>query len=127
MQLLANENIPGDVVTALRDLGHDVKWVREDAPGCKDHEILRQAVKESSIVLTLDKDFGELAFRQRLPAQCGVILLRLEPQTPALQTQLIQQAFQSRDDWVGHFSIIERHRIRITPLPPPNGQPATKP
>jgi predicted nuclease of predicted toxin-antitoxin system len=52
---------------ALRDLGHDVVWVRTDAPGSTDTAVLARAQRASLILLTFDKDFGELAWRVRLP------------------------------------------------------------
>jgi len=60
MRLLANENIPGDAVTALRAAGHDVAWVRSDAPGSSDRDVLAPAMSENRILLTFDKGFGEL-------------------------------------------------------------------
>ncbi len=62
LQILANENVPGDAVEALRKKGHDLAWVREDAPGTADPQVLERAQKEGRILVTLDKDFGELAF-----------------------------------------------------------------
>lgn len=58
MRLLANENIPGAVVMALRAAGHDVAWVRIDAPGASDAQVLAWAVRERRILLTFDKDFA---------------------------------------------------------------------
>jgi predicted nuclease of predicted toxin-antitoxin system len=63
MRILADENFPGDAVTALREQGHDVLWIRTDAPGISDHEVLTHAQAEARILITFDKDFGELAFR----------------------------------------------------------------
>jgi predicted nuclease of predicted toxin-antitoxin system len=77
MQFLANENFALDVVAALRNEGHDVAWIRTDAPGSKDPDILRRAVAENRTVLTFDKDFGDLAFQFGLPATCGIVLFRL--------------------------------------------------
>lgn len=59
MRILANENFPGDAVRALRVAGHDVTWIREDAPGRSEGEILEQAQREKQILVTFDKDFGE--------------------------------------------------------------------
>lgn len=64
MRLLANENIPSVVVIALRAVGHDVAWVRVDAPGSSDADVLARAVRELRILLTFDKDFGALAMRR---------------------------------------------------------------
>jgi len=46
VQFLANENFPLDAVEAIRKIGHDVAWIRTDAPGSKDHDILQPAVSE---------------------------------------------------------------------------------
>jgi predicted nuclease of predicted toxin-antitoxin system len=61
MRFLAHENIPRVAVTALNAGGHDVVWVRSAAPGTPDSDVLAWASRESRILLTFDKDFGELA------------------------------------------------------------------
>lgn len=61
MRFLADENFPGNAVTALQARGHDIVWIRTAAPGGKDEEILAWAVREERVLLTFDKDFGELA------------------------------------------------------------------
>jgi len=117
MRLLANENIPGDAVAALRVHGHDVAWVRTDRPGIEDSDVLAWAGHDQRIVLTFDKDFGELAFRAGLPATAGVILLRFPPRSPIEVGRRITAALEQRGDWVGHFAVIEEQRIRMRPLP----------
>lgn len=119
MRLLANENLPRVAVEALRARGHDVVWVRTDRPGSLDPDILAWANAEERVLLTFDKDFGELAFRRRLGAQCGVILLRFSATSPVRVTELLLAALEARTDWVGHFSVIEEGRIRMTALPRP--------
>jgi predicted nuclease of predicted toxin-antitoxin system len=116
MRLLANENFPLDAVEALRASGHDVAWIREDSRGTSDDKILLRAQQEDRIVVTFDKDFGELAFRSKLPAQSGVILFRITPKSSQYIAQVAVQALASQTDWVGHFSVIEDNRIRMTPL-----------
>jgi predicted nuclease of predicted toxin-antitoxin system len=61
MRLLADENFPGAAVTALGAVGHDVVWVGAVAPGTSDPDVLAWAAREQRILLTFDKDFGELA------------------------------------------------------------------
>lgn len=61
MRFLANENIPGALVKALRGAGNDVIWIRTEAPGIHDQEVLARAARDGRILLTFDKDFGELA------------------------------------------------------------------
>jgi predicted nuclease of predicted toxin-antitoxin system len=120
MHLLANENFPGDAVSALRLQGNDVAWVREDSPGITDVQVLERAQLEGRILITFDKDFGELAFRYGLPASCGIILFRISTPSPEHVSDLALTALQEREDWAGHFSVIEDTRIRMTPLPTPN-------
>lgn len=71
MRLLANENLPRVAVDMLRLLGHDVLWIAEECPSVRDEYVLDLAVRESRVLLTQDKDFGELAFRRGLPATSG--------------------------------------------------------
>src|SRR5271165_3545449 len=68
MRFLADENFPGDAVTALRTAGHDVLWIRTDAPGITDQDVLSRSLRDARVLLTFDKDFGELAWRSSLPA-----------------------------------------------------------
>jgi len=117
MRILANENFPGDAVKALRDQGHDVLWIRESAPGIGDHEVLERGQKGRRLLVTFDKDFGELAFRSGLPADCGVILFRLRPASPSYVARAAVEALKTVTEWVGHFSVVEDYRIRQTRLP----------
>jgi len=117
MRLLANENIPRLAVEALRALGHDVSWVRADAPGSSDTEVVARAVKEQRVLLTLDKDFGELAFRSKLPAPCGVVLLRVRPPWPAEVAALVVEVVANGRDFAGQFVVAERGRLRTRPIP----------
>ena len=66
MRLLANENFPLRAVEALRLAGEDVVWVRTESPGISDHDVLARAVSEDRVLITFDKDFGELAVRHGL-------------------------------------------------------------
>lgn len=117
LYLLANENFPGPLVRLLRERGHRVDWVRELMMGAADREVLERAQREGRLVVTFDKDFGELAFRSRLPAGSGVILFRLSGSNPEVDQARALAALESRGDWVGHFSVVEDDRIRMRPLP----------
>jgi predicted nuclease of predicted toxin-antitoxin system len=118
---LANENFPLDAVEAVRQAGHDVAWVRADAPGSSDPAVLARAVREGRILLTFDKDFGDLAFHAGLPASCGVVLFRLTAASSAGLAAQVLAAVQSRSDWAGHFGVVEPGRVRMRALPLPPG------
>ena len=116
MRLLADENFPGAAVDALRDAGHEIVWVRTTAPGATDIDVLAWAARERRTLLTFDKDFGEIARFADLPATCGVLLFRIF--MPATDVgQRLAALVMSRDDWIGHFSVIEAGRVRMRPLP----------
>jgi predicted nuclease of predicted toxin-antitoxin system len=117
MRLLANENFPRVAVEALRQNGHDVLWARLDMPGDDDVAILSRAQTDQRLILTFDKDFGELAFRWGLPATSGVILVRFANDLPDVIAERIVALLQTRTDWAGYFSVVESHRIRTRPLP----------
>jgi predicted nuclease of predicted toxin-antitoxin system len=117
MRLLANENFPAEAVQALRSRGHDVAWVRTDAPGSSDRQVLDRAVAEDRLLITFDKDFGELAFRAGLPASCGVVLFRIRLTSPSQVAQRAAAALESRADWDGHFAVVLDDRVRMTLLP----------
>jgi predicted nuclease of predicted toxin-antitoxin system len=117
VRLLADENFPGEAIELLRAGGHDVVWIRTDAPGSSDPKVLSRAVAEDRILLTFDKDFGELAFRARLPASSGIILFRISPSSPEHVSRVAAATLASRTDWAGSFAVVEDDRIRMTPLP----------
>jgi predicted nuclease of predicted toxin-antitoxin system len=116
MRILANENFPEDAVTALRRAGHDVAWIRTDAPGSTSEEVLHRAQVESRLLVTFDKAFGELAFRNGLPAAAGVVLFRITARSSAHVARVALVVLGSWTDWEGHFSVVEDRRIRMTPL-----------
>jgi predicted nuclease of predicted toxin-antitoxin system len=76
MKLLADESVDGPIVERLRRDGHDVLYVAEIAPGIDNEGILNMARRERAVLLTADRDFGELVVRLRM-ASWGVVLLRL--------------------------------------------------
>ncbi len=104
-------------VESLREQGHDVAWVRIEAPGSTDLEVIERAEEENRLILTFDKDFGELIFRLGKVASNGVILFRIRAPSAEYVAKTAVAALDSRTDWEGHFSVVEDDRIRMTPMP----------
>lgn len=96
MRWLADENVAATVIRELRQRGHDVLSVKESLRSESDDVILARAQTEQRIVVTHDKDFGELAYRSRLPATCGVVLLRLSGADPDQDNCRALTALESR-------------------------------
>lgn len=69
MKFLADENFPRPAVEALRNAGFDVAWISEGQSGAADEQVLARAAAEGRTLLTFDKDFGELAFRNTVGAR----------------------------------------------------------
>jgi predicted nuclease of predicted toxin-antitoxin system len=113
MILLADENVDAPIVAALRVRGHRVNYVRELDPGIDDHAVLSLANAENSLLLTSDKDFGELVFRQRL-VHSGVVLYRLAGLSMQRKSRIIADAFAAHgNEMHGAFSLITAGHIRI--------------
>lgn len=89
--------------------------------GASDRDILARAQEEDRLVVTFDKDFGELAYRFGLPSTSGVILFRLSGSNPQLDNTRAFAALESGIDWTGNFSVVTDDRIRVRPLPPGTG------
>jgi predicted nuclease of predicted toxin-antitoxin system len=116
MRILADENFPLSTVEALRAGGHDVLWVRTDCPGSTDVALLDRAEAEARIILTLDKDFWQIAMHRREPlVRSGVILFRVHPAIPGRITPTVQRALGAAQEWCGHVSIATPESIQMIP------------
>lgn len=118
MRLLANENIPAASVAALRDTGHDVLSLSEESSGVADEIALRLARDQDRILITFDRDYGELIFARGLPCPPGVIYLRFVPATPTESAEIISALLARHGVQVAHhFLVVERDSFRRRPLP----------
>jgi predicted nuclease of predicted toxin-antitoxin system len=117
LRLLVNENLPRQAVDLLRSQGHDVVWVRDRGPGLGDEAVLQLAQTERRLLVTMDRDFATLAFRRGLPADGGVVLIRLPAEGPTVLAQRVAAAMARRGAWQGHFITVEFDRIRVRALP----------
>lgn len=116
-KFLANENVPASSIDAARKAGHDVAWVAESAPGATDDAVLQLSLAEGRVLVTFDKDFGEMVFRLGNAASCGVILMRPRLSSPVDLAQFTTAVLAQQIDWEGHFSVAREGRVRVVPLP----------
>jgi predicted nuclease of predicted toxin-antitoxin system len=118
MRFLANENFPLTSVRRLRAAGQDAFVIAEELPGATDAEVLARAASESLILLTFDRDYGELIYRLGLPAPAGVIYFRFSPLTPIEPAEHLPRLLAvSRIVLAGKFTVVERGQVRQRPLP----------
>ena len=118
MTFLADENFPRPALDALRKAGWDVLSIAEECPGISDEEVAALCAEQQRILLTFDKDFGELIFRRGLSAGSGVVLFPFTPESPDEAAELALGLVQSQADLSGSFCVVSRYRIRVRPLKP---------
>jgi len=116
MKLIADESVDYSIVRALRYAGLEVEAVVELFPGCSDELILRYAFENYLIVITLDKDFGELSFRLKKPNH-GIILARFGKIATELKTVIILNAIQQHfSEMENKLTVVTQQKIRIITL-----------
>ena len=116
MNLVADENIDIEIVRGLRDAGYDILSIAEDFFGISDEDVLEIANKHNAILLTGDKDFGELVFRKGKVTK-GVILIRVLGVPQEEKTRIVLEVFkQHAKDFIESFTVISKKKIRIKPI-----------
>ncbi len=106
MKFLIDENLGIKVPQYLRSLGFDIISISELSPGIADQKVLNLANTENRILITQDKDFGELVFKEGL-LHSGVILLRLKNDSIDNKKKVIEQALKARKDYSNKFTVIK--------------------
>ncbi len=113
MRFLADENVPVGVVEELIAAAHDVECIARLAPGILDGEVLRRAAVEDRILLTFDKDYGDLAHNSNITTMpAGIILVRSPVPRTREACRELALLIAAREGWIGSFSVIEPGRIR---------------
>ena|SRR4051794_25859359 len=110
-QIVADESVDFRIVNALRDAGLIVYAVAEEFPSISDRSVLSIAVEKQALLITEDKDFGELVFRLKLP-HTGVLLIRIEKADHKLPS-VIASIKDHYNDLINKFSVISDNKLRI--------------
>lgn len=115
MTFVADEGVDSAVVSVLKMVGYDVLYIAEAAPGLTDGEVLELANAQNTLLLTADKDFGELVFRLGR-VHTGVILLRLMSLASDTQPEIVAEVVRRYgvQMW-GAFTVIAPKTVRIRP------------
>jgi len=113
MNLVADESIDRQIVDRLRQDGHVIHYVAEMEPGVSDDIVLQLSHEKSAVLLTADKDFGELVFRQRRLTS-GVLLIRLAGVPPFQKEEIVSSAIASHvSELRQHFAVVTSTSLRI--------------
>jgi predicted nuclease of predicted toxin-antitoxin system len=116
VNLLADECCDAGLVSALRVAGHDVTYVAETLSGSIDEVILATAHRDRRILMTEDKDFGELVYRLRKPA-FGILLLRFSIENRHLKVPRMSALLGEYVDRLPrHFVVLDETKFRFRPL-----------
>jgi predicted nuclease of predicted toxin-antitoxin system len=117
MRLLLDENVDARLLIHLSFVGHDVTSVQHDYQrSLPDPTILLTAVREGRVLVTHDRDFGDIVFHQNQP-QAGVIHLRLRDQSPTNLLARVMAAITLGPDGNHLFLVVSDHRIRPAGMP----------
>lgn len=116
VRFLIDENVPSLVSDWLRSQGHDVLLAGVTAAGETDTHWLTLAESDQRLIVTSDKDFGELIFRDKLNSH-GVILLRLYDLFLTERLNRLQEVWSVIEaNPSGRFIVVTSKRIRVRPL-----------
>jgi predicted nuclease of predicted toxin-antitoxin system len=111
-QFIADENIPKETVDLLKKQGVDIISVTKFAYGLSDTEVLDLANKNGRIVITFDKGFGQLIFKEKRKTK-GLILLRFTPKSPQQIAKRIQQVLATNIRMENSVVTVKKDSIRV--------------
>jgi len=113
VKIVADENVDQQIVDRLRSDSHDVFFIAELDPGIDDDAVLGKSRESTAVLLTADKDFGELVFRQHA-LHSGVMLIRLAGLEPEAKAQLVAAAFEKHADELSlGFAVLSKRTFRL--------------
>ena len=112
MRIVADESVEGPTVSALRAAGHHVLFIAGTSPGIEDAEVLGLARKEQALLLTADKDFGELVFRNR-ETHSGILLIRSLDEADENAANTVIAIEHHGPDLINRFSVLTGRALRI--------------
>jgi len=92
---------------------HDIKAVRALDQKMPDQDIIRLAALEKRIVITMDKNFGELVYHSGMD-HCGILLLRMEDATGSEKQQVMAQILKKyAENLTDHFCVYQNKKFRF--------------
>jgi predicted nuclease of predicted toxin-antitoxin system len=110
-KIVADESVDFRIVVQLRKIGFQVYAISEEQYSIKDETVLAIAVEQNSLLITEDKDFGELVFRLQF-RHCGILLVRIED--PNQKIEVTAKAISSNySDLKDRFSVLSKSKLRI--------------
>lgn len=113
LRFLVDVGVGRKVEQWLLEQGYDIKSIRDVDPRMTDKEILRLAIIEKRLIITMDKDFGELVYNSKL-SHAGVLLLRLESATSDDKVEVVSEIMKKYSEkLIDSFSVLKDGKLRI--------------
>ena len=117
IKYLADENIPLMVIKELREEGFAIESIPTNKRGMSDKELLELANKTGQVLITFDKDFGQLVFKEKIQSK-GIVLLRFAPTSLSKIKSIIKKILEEKDfNPLGKFVVIHETHMRLVDLP----------
>lgn len=113
---LANENFPRHSVILMKNAGFKVLSIAEQSPGISDSEVLVMACNDGMVILTFDRDYGELLFKYRQSKPAGVVYFRTGLEYPEQAGRILLSHLNNELEISGFFTVVDMHGIRQRPL-----------
>lgn len=116
MKYLADESVDFPIIKQLRNSGFEVASIAELSPGISDESVFSKSVQGNLILITSDKDFGEIVFRLKR-VNAGIVLLRINGLQNTEKAEMVGQIFINHSNkFMNKFVVIERDNLRIRSL-----------
>lgn len=113
MNLVADESVDSGIISRLRQLGIVVVSISEISSGINDSEVLKIAAKNQCLLITEDKDFGELAYRLKL-VHSGILLICLSDTPRKERIAIVADTIDNHFDKLqNNFSVLNKSGLRI--------------
>ena len=107
-------NVGPTVTKWLQHNNYDVLSIANDLSGIDDNSVLRKALLEARILITCDKDFGEMIYKNKMQ-HCGIILLRLLDERPSKKITVLDSILKNYShELYGNFVVATETTIRIS-------------
>ena len=113
MRFIVDECTGSTVAEFLKDESHIVISIYDECRGASDDFILQKCFKESYILITSDKDFGEMVFRRNLK-HCGIVLIRCEPNNFFTRIEVLKKLLENFPHYLeNNFVVVTNNKVRI--------------
>jgi predicted nuclease of predicted toxin-antitoxin system len=117
VEFIADESCAGPVIRALREAGHDVIAIAESATGASDEAVFERAFDQGRVVITEDRDFGELVYA-RGRSSAGVVFVKFPSRARRAKPAAVVEAVAKLDARLRNgFTVVEPGRVRLARRP----------